>query len=132
MNTYTCPHCHTALNVSGFLVLTAKNPSGAYGLILMSDQLGDYSVHINKDFQVEKGERTCFYCPACKGSLSYSKDNNLVRIFMTDSDTGEESTIIFSAIFGENATYQISEKREKSYGEMISKFKDPGWYLNDD
>ena len=54
----------------------------------------------------------------------------MVRLFYTD-DKGEDSTVIFSAVFGENATFQISEKRKQSYGEMISKFKDPEWYLNE-
>jgi len=130
MSTYSCPNCSTALNVHGFLVLVAKNEAGRCGIVLLSDKLGNYEVHFNDQFQVEKGERTEFFCPSCSQSVLYNKDDQMVRLFYTD-DNGEESTVIFSAVFGENATFQISEKRKQSYGEMISKFKDPEWYLND-
>lgn len=130
MSTYTCPYCSTALNVNGFLVLAAKTEVGRCGIILFNDKLGDYTVHFNEQFQVEKGDNTQFFCPSCSNSLLSPKDDQMVRLFYID-DEGEESTIIFSAIFGENATFQISEKREQSYGEMISKFKNPEWYLND-
>jgi len=128
MSTYSCPHCNVALNVNGYLVLSVKNSAGNFGIVLLSDKLGDYNVHYHPSLHFEKGENAYFRCPGCRGELTYMGDQELVRIFLKD-DNGEESTVIFSAIYGENSTYQISEQRRKTYGEMIAKFKDPDWYL---
>lgn len=131
MNHYTCPNCSVHLNVDGNIVLSIKTHDGNHGVVLLSDTLGDYSVHHHPALKLQKGEKTHFYCPSCKGSLDYSKDQNMVRIFM-HSDEGEEHTVIFSAIYGDQATFQISEERSKSYGELAHKFQDPEWYLKND
>ncbi len=131
MNHYTCPNCSVHLNVDGRLVLAIKTSDGRHGVVLMSDTLGDYNVHHHPSLNLQKGEKTNFYCPSFKGSLDYQKDKDMVRIFMQTED-GEEHTIIFSAIYGDQATFQISEERSKSYGEMAHKFLDPEWYLKDD
>ena len=131
MNHYTCPDCDAYLNVDGNLVLALKNAQGRCGIALMSDELGDYSVRINPHFHLEKGEICKFYCPACKKSLEYDKHEHRVRLFKQD-DAGVESTILFSAVYGENATYELSEQRAKTYGELASKYKDSGWMLKED
>ena len=113
MNHFTCPNCSAHLNVDGKLVLAIKTANGQHRIVLMSDELGNYSVHHHPSLKLEKGEKTYFYCPSCKGSLDFKKDQNMVRIFMT-TEEGEEHTIIFSAIYGDEATFQISEERSKS------------------
>lgn len=127
MTTYLCPDCNVALNVAGYLILTVKKSNGNRGVVLLSDQLGDYTVHHHPNLKFEKGERVQFRCPACKSDLMHSSDKDMVKVFMNEN--GEETTVLFSALFGENATYQISEKRGKTNGEMIKKFQDPDWYL---
>ena len=127
MSTYLCPDCNAALNVAGYLILTVKKSNGNCGVVLLSEKLGDYTVHHHPDLSFEKGEHVHFRCPACKSDLTHSSDKDMVRVFLNED--GEETTVLFSAVFGENATYQVSEKRNKTYGEMVKKFQDPYWYL---
>jgi hypothetical protein len=128
MNQYYCPYCSSFLNVKGYIVLSYKRDHGKSGVMFMSDELGDYTVHLNKEVKINKGEKTHFYCPCCSKSLEFEKDENMVKIFKVD-ENGEEHTVIFSAIFGEKLTYLISEERQQSFGEKAQKYLDPEWFL---
>lgn len=127
MKTYSCPDCNVQLNVNRNLVLAAKNSSGVNGIILLSDTLGDYAVHVADSFELNRGEHVDFYCPSCKSHLNHIDDRDLVRLFLKEDD--EESVVLFSAIYGENATFHVSKLRQKTYGEQLARFKDPDWYL---
>ena len=127
MSTYCCPYCYTHLNVHGFIVLSFKREQGKNGIILMNDQLGDYSSHLNSNVKFEKGEKAHFHCPSCSKSLEFKQNQNMARIIKID-ENGREQTVIFSAIFGEESTYLISEERQLTYGEHAMKFLDPQWY----
>ena len=130
MNHYKCTYCSAHLNVNGYIVLSFKKKHGKNGIILMSEELGNYTVHLNPDLKFEEGEKSEFYCPCCSKSLQFKEDQNKVRIFKTD-EKGEEHTVIFSAIFGEKSTYQLSEERQLSFGEHAMKYLDPTWYLKE-
>ena len=127
MNQYNCPYCTAYLNVNGFVALTIKQKHGNSGIILMSEELGDYSIHLNPNLNIEPGEKTDFYCPSCSRSLEFKEDQNMVRILKTD-ENNEQFTVVFSAVFGERSTYQISEERHLSFGEHAMKYLDPTWY----
>ena len=127
MNQYNCPYCTAYLNVNGYVTLIIKKKHGKKGVILMSEELGDYSIHLNPELKFKTGEKTEFYCPCCGKSLEFKHDENKVRIFKTD-ENGVENTVIFSALFGEQSTYQLSEERQLSFGENAMKYLNPTWY----
>lgn len=96
-------------------------------MILLSDELGDYTMFISNNLHINEGDKVHFRCPACHHSLEYKQNKNLVRIMELDKN-GNEHTVIFSAIFGEQSTYRISEERTMSYGENAIRYMDPDWY----
>ena len=128
MNQYNCPYCSSHLNAKGYIVLSFKTDNDTCGIILMSEELGDYTIYFNSEVIIKKGEKTHFYCPCCSKSLEFEHDKNMVRIFKID-ENGEEHTVIFSAIYGDRKTFLLSEERQLSFGEHAMKFLDPKWYL---
>ena len=128
MNQYNCPYCMAYLNVNGYVALSIKQRHGNSGIILMSEELGDYTIHLNPSLKFEAGEKTDFYCPSCSKSLQVEEDQNKVRILKTD-ENNDRHVVVFSALFGENSTYQLFEERQLSFGEHAIKYLDPTWYL---
>ena len=128
MKKYTCPYCFVQLNINGQIVLVGEFPNGHKGLILLSDEIGNYTVHFSSDIHLEKGEKANFSCPCCHKSLEYSKNNNFVRLVKIN-EQNEEFSVVFSAIFGEHCTYKISEERTLTYGESAIKYQNPEWFL---
>ena len=127
MNLFLCPYCQAQLNVAGRLVLSAHCESGVKGIVLLSDTLGDYSADMSNNLNFESGDKIHFHCPACIHSLEYKENKNLARVLKRD-EQGTETTVIFSAIFGEQSTYQIDEERTLTFGEHAVRYMDPDWY----
>ncbi len=126
---FVCPYCFIQLNVNGHIVLVGNFLNGQKGLVLLSEKIGDYTVHFSSDIHAEKGEKVHFHCPSCQKSLEYSKNKDLVRIVKHKKN--EEYSVVFSAIFGEHCTYKISEERTLTYGESALKYQNPEWYLQE-
>ena len=116
------------LNVNNHVILTGHADSGQKGLILLSEKLGDYNVKLASGFNLAKGEIVHFHCPGCSKSLDYHRKKDFAWILKHDEE-GEEFTIIFSVIFGNHATYKVSEERTISYGEKAIQYVNPEWYL---
>ena len=131
MKKFTCPYCFIQLNINGQLILVGAFPNGQKGLVLLSEEIGDYTVHLSPDIQLGKGEKAQFSCPCCQKPLEYSKDKDFVRIVKHD-EKNEEYSVVFSAIFGEHCTYKISEERTLTYGESAIKYQNPEWYLQEE
>ena len=128
MKKYLCPYCCIQLNVGGHVILIGQRSTGQKGIILLKEKLGDYNVQLPSGFHFEKGEKIQFHCPSCTKSLDYSRKKDFAWILKHDEE-GKEFTIIFSVIFGNHATYKISEERTISYGEKAIQFTNPEWYL---
>lgn len=128
MKHYNCPYCHAYLNAQGYIALAVKKPHGNSGVILLSEEIGDYATKLNPKLDIHEGDLTHFHCPSCTESLHLPSDERLVRILKTDSN-GVEHTVIFSAINGERSTYLISDERQLTFGEHALKYMDPEWYL---
>ena len=127
MNRYLCPFCQAQLNVHGYLVLTIHCESSEKGVVLLSDNLGDYTAHMSNNIHLQPGDKAHFHCPACAHSLEYKQNKNLARVIRVD-ERDRESMVVFSAIFGEQCTYEISEERTLSFGENAVRYMDPDWY----
>ena len=99
MNQYYCPYCSTLLNVNGFIVLSYKTDHGKCGVLLMSEELGNYTVHINPKIKIKQGDKTHFFCPCCSKSLEFERDENMVKIFKKDENGGGTYGYLFRNIW---------------------------------
>lgn len=98
------------------------------GLVLLHEELGNYTVAMSSTLQAETGDEFDFNCPICHSSLNSPQGEALASIVQIAN--GEESNIVMSRIFGERCTFQIDDKKKvRSYGESVSKFVDPDWFL---
>lgn len=121
---YICPNCRTYLNVGERIVISAKNHKGDKGILLFSIHLGDYEIEKHSWFDIEENEIISMFCPCCHKSLKHPKvHENIYKIVMQDEED-QEYEILFSGIYGERCTYQISEEKVKTFGD------DAGKYLN--
>ncbi len=56
-----------------------------------------------------------FFCPVCQADLKSCVDKNLARIDFKQSN-GTEGKVNFSRIFGEEATYFVTQEQVRSFG----------------
>jgi hypothetical protein len=117
MTNFLCPHCKGHLRVSNSIIFLTKTTKGKSGLLLISAELGDYTVKLHPSYNnFEEGEVVNFICPICYENLDAEEfDKNLAKVIMQE-ENGHESTIVFSKIVGEKCTYQITDGNVKKYG----------------
>jgi len=127
--TYLCPHCRGAINVGNNIILSARSCTKQVGLIRMHEELGNYTCDLSSTLALKEGDVVDLFCPVCHESLNQSKKDVLAKFIMID-DTCNEFTIIISRRYGEKFTFRVDEKNHvKTYGEKISRFIDPEWFL---
>ncbi|MGB4204445.1 MAG: hypothetical protein WBJ84_02370 [Bacteroidales bacterium] len=115
-NNYLCPSCKGYLNVGKYVVFSVTTAKNRRGLLLLSAELGDYSVISNPEFIVDEGEKTSFYCPICHASLECKRHSNLARVLMID-EKDEVYEVLFSEIAGEKCTFQVERSDVRIFGE---------------
>ncbi|MCK4813278.1 MAG: hypothetical protein KAT14_05000 [Candidatus Marinimicrobia bacterium] len=116
-NDYVCPFCRGHLKVKNSVIFSARKPNGERGIILLSPEIGNYTVRKHSSFSLEDGERIGLYCPICHANLmAQNYNNNLARIISID-EHGEENIILISEIVGERCTYIIDGKKVDRFGE---------------
>ncbi|MCB2221103.1 MAG: hypothetical protein KQI35_11965 [Bacteroidetes bacterium] len=128
--TYICPHCKGAINAKRNIILAARSvkEKDNKGLVLLHEEIGNYAVAISSTLKVDSGDEVDFSCPICHSSLNSPKGDSLASFIRIENN--EESNIVISRIYGERCTFQIDDKKKiKSYGESVSKFVDPEWFL---
>ncbi len=128
--TYLCPHCKGAINAKRNIILAARRVEDKdnKGLVLLHEEIGNYTVAISSTLKVDTGDEVDFNCPICHSSFNSPKGEALASFIRVEN--GEESNIVVSRIYGERCTFQIDDKKKvKSYGESVSKFVDPDWFL---
>lgn len=119
---YYCPHCKSQLNVGKDIIFTVKTAKRNAGLLLVSPQVGDYSVTKDPLFAIEKGEHLEILCPVCHARLQVGRiSENLAMVNMKDS-SGIESEVFFSEIFGEKCTFKVSNKKVEAFGDDSHKY----------
>lgn len=127
--TYLCPHCRGAINAGNNIILSAKTKDNKVGLVLLHEEIGNYSVTLSSTLQVEEGEIVDFFCPVCHACLNIMKGDSLAR-YIRIEDGIKESHIIISRKYGERITFKVDKNKQvESYGEKISRFIDPEWFL---
>lgn len=126
---YNCPHCQGHLNVNDNIVLIVKDHHGNQGLVFLHTELGNYASQMNSSMKIKKGDTVDFFCPYCHTNIEFHKEKtNLVRLMREDGQ-GKTSQIVFSKVYGQEATYHIEEDKVLSYGEHAKVFMDPEWFL---
>jgi len=126
--TYLCPFCRGAINALDNIILAAKANKNKHGLILLHEEIGNYSVIQTSTINVEMGEVVDFSCPICNASLNTEKGDHYAGYIRVD-ESGQESKIIISREYGDRRTFKITGEEIESYGESARKFMDPEWFL---
>ncbi len=128
---YLCPYCASHLDANNQITLLARNPSGMRGIISLSAELGDYTVHHNPALVINDGDMVELSCPVCHHELTDDLHETLSKIIRVD-DSHVEQTILFSRIQGERSTFHITEEKTTSYGEHALRYQNPEWFLQVD
>lgn len=129
--TYKCPVCNAAINAKRNIIITAVDTKDKEnkGLVLLHEELGNYTVATSATFIANTGDIVDFYCPICHASLNSEKAENLAS-FIQENELGEETTIVISRVYGERCTFQVDDKKQvKTYGESVKKYLNPEWFL---
>jgi hypothetical protein len=117
MSDYLCPKCRGHLRVGNELIFSTRTASGTAGLVLLSPEVGDYTVLKHPSYVFKQGEHVDFFCPICHENLEateYSK--NLAKVLAVD-EHGKESTLVFSEIVGERCTYKLTDRHLEAFGD---------------
>lgn len=122
-NDFLCPKCNNPLNVDKHVVFATERTDGLRGLLLLSSELGNYSIQTNPEYFIEEGERLEIYCPLCQARLNVHYHSNLARVNMRD-ENGVISQVIFSRIVGEKSTYIIQDGKVEPIGFQSSIYLD--------
>ncbi len=127
--TYICPHCRGAINAGNNIILSAKTKSKDVGLILLHEEIGNYTSELSSSLSVDEGEVVDLFCPICHGSLNIPIKDSLAKYIKVDSNL-KECFIIISRKYGERITFKVNENKHiETYGEKLSRFIDPDWFL---
>ena len=124
--TYHCPHCNAVLNPNEKVIFVVDD-GGRRGLMLLSAKPGDYRLIADPDFPLVQGAAADFTCPVCRTSLISAANEHFVEIRL-DQGGGGLSTVQFSRVFGEHATFIIDGRELVRYGEDAEDFEDVNFF----
>ena len=110
---FLCPKCRGFLNIGENLVFSVDKKGWNSGIVLLSSELGNYSILHHQTFEMSDGEQFDFYCPICRHNLSVEGVDKFAQVIM--SEEGKESFVVFSKIKGEMSTFKISDKKVEAY-----------------
>ncbi len=105
MNDFLCPECNEYLRVGENVIFKVKNSKKQSCLMLLSPQIGNYTSHKHRSFEIKTGELLEFYCPLCNASLISDIDKNLVHVILQD-EKEQFHNVFFSRIVGEHSTFE--------------------------
>ena len=121
-NDFICPYCRGHIKVGEHVIFSAKDEKNNVGLILLSPEIGNYSIIKHDNFEIKDGEKIDLYCPICHEELIRRHTNtNLAHIIMVD-EKNEEHNIFFSGIVGEHSTFKVKEGKVEKFGKDAHKY----------
>ncbi|MBN1340494.1 MAG: hypothetical protein JXA03_14285 [Bacteroidales bacterium] len=107
-NSYICPSCRSHLKVVSHITFSVITSGGKAGLLLLSPELGDYSVIYHDSLTIEEGEHVDFFCPVCHENLGAKSANpDFAEVILID-ENGKEYRLVFSVIAGKKCTFKIA------------------------
>ncbi|MEZ5197357.1 MAG: hypothetical protein R2764_13450 [Bacteroidales bacterium] len=122
-NRYLCPQCRSDLKIVDHIIFSAKTQKGIKGILLISPELGDYTILHDDQFRYEQGEHIDLFCPVCQGNLAIpAVDKDLAEVILID-EKGVEYEIIFSEVAGKKCTIKMKDKKiVESYGDDVDEY----------
>jgi hypothetical protein len=96
-------------------------------MVLLSANLGEYSVVHSRAMTFEEGKVYTFRCPICRADLTSSLDKNLVDI-LTKTDDDVLVRVSFSRIFGEQATFLRAPDGVDFYGQHAERYESVNFF----
>jgi len=122
-NRYLCPSCRSDLKIKNSVIFSAQTEKGIRGLVLLSPELGNYSILHVPEFSYAAGDHIDFFCPVCHTSLGIPEVNkDLAGVIMID-EKEVEYNIIFSEVAGKKCTMKVKENNIiESYGDDAGEF----------
>lgn len=124
---YHCPHCNRILN-PGTKVVLLVDQNGERELILLSPELGDYTVVYPLSFEPQLGQKYTFCCPVCQRNLTSAANDNLVELD-AETDDGRSERVGFSRVYGERATFVGSGPNHVTlYGDHATRYDTPNFF----
>jgi hypothetical protein len=118
---YFCPHCRRMLNPGTKVIFLVENGDNRE-MVLLSANLGEYSVVHSRSMTFEEGKVYTFRCPICRSDLTSSLDEKLVDI-LTQNDEEMLVRVSFSRVFGEQATFLRAPDGVSRYGEHAVRYE---------
>jgi transcription initiation factor IIE alpha subunit len=122
-NRFLCPKCRSDLKVGDHIIFSTETERGLRGVLLISPELGNYTIIHDDKFVFIEGEHVDFFCPVCNENLSLEEaDKDLAEVLMIDENE-EEYKIIFSEIAGKKCTWKVKDdKIIESFGEDADEY----------
>jgi hypothetical protein len=121
MHDFICPECREYLRVSDNIIFKVKNSRKQSALLLLNPQIGNYTSHKHRTFEIQTGESLEFYCPLCNTSLISDIHKNLAHVIMLD-EKGKSHDVFFSQIVGEHSTFETDGDSVHVSGEDAGRY----------
>jgi hypothetical protein len=93
------------------IIFKVKNRRKQSSLLLLNPQIGNYTSHKHRTFEIQTGESLEYYCPLCNTSLISEIHKDLAHVILLD-ESGKSHDVYFSQIVGEHSTFE-------TYGEAL-------------
>ncbi|SRR6056297_1071919 len=123
VNDFLCPKCRSYLNIGENVIFTVVSEDGDKGVVMLHQELGNYSVDKHRNFEIVKGKKYEFFCPACGVELASDVNKNLTHVLMVGKEN-KEYEVLFSKIAGEKSTYCIVGESVSMYGDDYGNYID--------
>ncbi|HSN57532.1 MAG TPA: hypothetical protein VLT32_22875 [Candidatus Sulfomarinibacteraceae bacterium] len=124
---YHCPRCHKLLNPGTKVVLLIEHVAERE-LILLSPELGDYTIVYPLSFEPELGSLYTFRCPVCQADLTSAANGKLVEL-EAETDDGRNERVGFSRVYGERATFVgTAPDHVTFYGDHAIRYDAPNFF----
>jgi uncharacterized protein YbaR (Trm112 family) len=120
---YLCPYCNGYLNIDDNIIFATRTPKNNMGIILLHQELGNYSVTKHESFLYEDGDKLEFICPICHKNLTSWTQENLAKVIFED-EKGHIYEVLFSKVAGEKSTYKTIGENMEVYGSDSRKYLD--------
>lgn len=123
-NRFLCPKCRAELKIRENIIFTGETEHGQKGILLLSQDLGNYNLLHDPDFKYSDGEHIHFFCPICQFGLGIPDvSDDLAEVVMID-ENNEEYEIVFSIIAGKKCTIKIKDNNIiEKFGNDVSDYQ---------
>lgn len=121
-NEYICPHCHGHLKPKASVILAADGlTTGNTGLVLLSDQPGDYEYYKHRLFLLKSDEDLRLRCPICQKDLAAPGKEGMAYLIIRNPHE-KDGHIFFATRNGEHATFIVRDNKIEAFGEHQHNF----------